>query len=283
MTQQEHDKAPDSDTTPPPAATRVAAHSESDLAALIERQRSERGIVEKQPERVLPWNRVVPLPPPKTEEEIAEEDRRHQERAAHEETYRRKNAWLAFCEDRGSRYADCRLGNYECASEAQRAVVSDLTRYGQDMRLHLHRSEGVVLYGPSGTGKDHLLTGLAYMAIAEHGLSVKWRSGMQIFSEIRDRMETHETEYAYVHSFKSPDVLILSDPLPPMGPLTQFQSVKLYEILSSRYDNGKVTWITINVKDGAEAAERLGTAVYDRMRHDATARFCNWPSYRKAK
>jgi DNA replication protein DnaC len=258
-----------------------APSDEHQLKEAIERRRCELGIVERAP-APKPWERAVEVPVVSPEEQ-AERNRRHQEYLAHEAENARKAAWRAFCEERGSRYGECRLGTYECQSDEQRSVLADLERYGDEMRVHLMHSEGVVLYGPPGTGKDHLVAGLAYRAIMQHGLTVRWKSGMQIFSEIRDRMETSESEYAYIHGFKRPDVLILSDPLPPIGALTQFQSVKLYEILSARYDNGKVTWVTINVASGSEASERLGSSVYDRMRHGSLARFCNWPSYRKAK
>lgn len=196
---------------------------------------------------------------------------------------KRESEWRSFAETRGRRYAECRLSTFATSSAAQRQVVDALQQYASEMAVQVAEGCGVVLYGPPGTGKDHLLVGLAHRAIVQHGLSVVWKNGMDLFSEIRDRIDGEKSEDELRRRFTHPDVLYLSDPLPPLGSLTQFQAVKVFELIDSRYRAQKPTWLTINVANGQEAAERLSVQTYERMKDRALALFCNWPSYRKAK
>ena len=78
-----------------------------------------------------------------------------------------------------------------------------------------------------------------------------------------------------------PDVLCLSDPLPPVGALTQFQATMLYRLVDARYSRGVPTICTVNVADDAEADERMGVPTWDRLCHGAWKLHCAWPTYRR--
>jgi DNA replication protein DnaC len=142
-----------------------------------------------------------------------------------------------------------------------------------------HQGRGLVLFGPVGTGKDHLLAALLYRAVAA-GLSCLWQSGMDLYGSFRDRMGEAPEEES-LRRLCSPDVLGLSDPTPPANELTAWRLELLYRIIDRRYRALKATWITLNARDTAQAESKLGSQVWDRLQEGAMVVPCFWPSYRE--
>ena len=200
--------------------------------------------------------------------------------AAEETSRKRQQRWDALCKARGERYASCRLSNYEVTSDKQRHVLNCLTDYRDNMQEYIKASRGIVLFGPVGTGKDHLLMALAGAAIVTEGLSVRWQNGMDWFGDVRDSFDSQVTERDLVLSLSYPDILMLSDPLPPIGNLSSFQANMLLRVIDRRYSMGKPTWVTVNCESDKEAVKRMGIQIVDRLSHDAVALFCDWESYR---
>ncbi len=129
--------------------------------------------------------------------------------------------------------------------------------------------------------RRHRLLAPGLGAIRDHGWSVSWENGADLFGEIRDRMDGKETEAALIKRMIWPSALWLSDPLPPFGSLSDFQASMLFRIVDARYSRNKPTWITMNVASSEEAVKRMGPQVVDRMRHGALTVLCNWPSFRR--
>lgn len=129
---------------------------------------------------------------------------------------------------------------------------------------------------------DHWRTrALAKAAIVSHGLSVAWRSGPELYGSFRDAIGQDEPESAVVARLIFPTILILSDPLPPKGVLTDYQAQTLYRVIDGRYRECRRSWVSLNMADGSEADDRLGAALVDRLREGAVIVHCNWPSYRR--
>ena len=121
------------------------------------------------------------------------------------------------------------------------------------------------------------------LAAIKAGFNVIWQNGMDLFGDIRDAIDKGDAERALVSKLVSPDVLYLSDPLPPVGKLTDFQAAMLFRVLDGRYSRKRPTWVTVNVSSGAEMDERMGPQNGDRLRDGALAIFCDWPSHRRVK
>lgn len=193
----------------------------------------------------------------------------------------RDRALAAFVEAVGQRYRDCTLENFQITSPAQRKVVDAIWDYGDHVSERVAAGTNVVLFGPSGSGKDHMLCGLARTAIAA-GVSVAWRNGRDLFGHFRDAMDDQkESEGDILEALWKPDVLAISDPLPPSGPLSPYQQDTLYRVVDLRYRACRPLWMTLNVKDGQEADDRIGVPIVDRLRDGALALSCNWASHRK--
>lgn len=233
--------------------------------------------------------------PPLTPEQIVEQQKRRREKeqreqAAHvaHERKRREKDWQHLQRRLGPRYGECSLDNFELSrdqkvAEAQRRVMEQITDYRDNLRERVAEGVGIVLFGPAGGGKDHLLVALMKPAVFA-GFSVRWENGMDLFGDMRDQIDREDmTERQFIESFTKPDVLCISDPIPPWGSLREFQSAFLFRVLDRRYRDKKPTWVTANFANRQEAIDRVGGQLIDRLRDGALTLHCNWESYRRPK
>ena len=206
-------------------------------------------------------------------------------REEREENERRLVNLKRLIDSAGRRYAKCTLKNYllhgtGAEMEAQQAIVDQVRRFGRTIVHNVDQGKNLVLFGPPGTGKDHLAIALSRKA-CEAGFVVKWTQGMRIFEKRRDGITLGESEKSLVSQYRQPDVLVISDPIPPYGNLNDGQSEFLFRIIDDRYRAMKPIWVTVNTGDGKELAGKIGVQVVDRLRHGALCLDCNWSSYRK--
>jgi DNA replication protein DnaC len=252
--------------------------SVADLTRMIEQKRLESAIAPAEP-KATDFKRIAALPPlapiadrEPDERDIAEARRRREQKA--------KDNLQRLAAAAGPRYANCTLESFRVATPQQRKVVAQIREYGNSLKERYAAREGLVLYGPVGTGKDHLAYTLAAL-VAKSGGYVRWQNGQAWFGLVRDAIDKHTSEESIIESFQKPDLLVLSDPLPPVGDLTQHQATMLYRAIDARYSHGKITITTVNVADDDEADRRMGAATWDRICDGAWKLFCNWPSNRK--
>ncbi|MGQ0633095.1 MAG: ATP-binding protein [Planctomycetaceae bacterium] len=192
--------------------------------------------------------------------------------------------WSAVLRKLGRRYENATVENFEFYGEPeemgrQHAVVDAVQTYRQTIAAHVRAGRGIIFFGPSGTGKDHLAAALL-REVCREGLTADAVYGMDLFGKMRDRMGGEESEGDLLLEVAQPDVLLLSDPLPPWGRLTDFQAQFMLRILHRRNAEMKATLVTVNVASRAELEDRLGTAAVDRLAQGALKLFCNWSSFR---
>lgn len=214
--------------------------------------------------------------------EAFEKSENQDEEAKRREGWRK---WLDISRQLGERYAECKLGNFEFSEEApvknqQESIVGKLERYCEEMPQMIEAGRSILLYGPAGTGKDHLLSALLRVA-CRNNLTVVWRNGMDLYADRRDAISRDTPERDLIRELSAPDVLAISDPVPPWGSLTEGQAEFLFRIFDARYRRKKSIWVTANFTDRNEAESRIGVQVVDRLRHGCLALHCNWPSYRR--
>lgn len=215
-----------------------------------------------------------------TAEKLKEQRESEQAKTNRREQHKRQEAWKQLIAVRGRRYERCTLENFQAEVQGQRQVLQDLRNYAKRMRENVADGQGILLFGPSGTGKDHLQTAMMRAAITT-GLSVEWRSGPALWSELRDRIGSDRSENDLLRPLMRADVLAISDPSAQAAPLTEYQAATLYRIVDERYNRQRPIWLTANVASRRELEELLSVPIVDRLIDSAIVLGCDWPSYRK--
>lgn len=249
------------------------------LVELVAGERQRQGIQE--PREVARVRPVVPEVVQPVSQQVADS---YERRAR---AHRVQKSLAALTAAAGEHYRDCRMDTFVCDEQhpriaaIQQNVVAGMMEYCQTMPQRLQAGEGLVAYGPCGTGKDHLVCAAASGAIRVHDFSVIWLNGQAWFGRMRDKIQTDESEQDEIRRLVSPDILVVSDPLPPIGTLTAHQSRMLCWVLDARYRANKVSWATVNIVSADQAVDLMGAPLWERLIDRCWEFFCQWPSYRK--
>ena len=220
----------------------------------------------------------------RTPEQIEAMETEQRQREQDRERARRLALLDTFIAAVGERYRHCTARTFDVSHEAQREALAILRAYAASMAENIAGGVNLILYGPPGTGKDHLAVSLARHAILAGGVEVAFVTGMDLYARLRHAMDSIcESEDTVLLRLEASPILLLSDPLPPSGTLTEYQSTALYRLVDARYRQLRPTWATINVQGGNEATRRLGSPIYDRLRDNAAAICCNWQSHRRPR
>ena len=204
------------------------------------------------------------------------------------ETARRANEAHELIGVIGARYESCTVASFdlsgtEAAVKAKRDAVERVKAFGKGLREQVDAGANLFIYGPPGTGKDHLMVALMLHAIRGHGIRVKWCNGQTLFGDFRDNIDRDVSERALLSKYTNPEVLAISDPVPPKGEISAYASGMLYRIVDERYRRNKPTWVTVNVSKSDDAVKELSGPIYDRLVDGALTVFCNWPSHRQSR
>ncbi|XZE21807.1 ATP-binding protein [Pirellulaceae bacterium SH449] len=184
-----------------------------------------------------------------------------------------------FLAKRGIRYYDSTLDNYSCNTAEQKGVLDKLRQYADEADDNFQKGKNVVLFGPRGSGKDHLAVGLVRELFAITGVRVLWYQGVDLLREfdLRDRGRSESRPHE-----KEIPLLYISDLLPPSGTLSERQQCNVFRMLDHRYSCMLPTIVTLNVADAKDAESRLGAQILDRLRDGALTLNTNWETYRSS-
>lgn len=143
----------------------------------------------------------------------------------------------------------------------------------------IREARDVLILGPPGTGKSHLVQALGYQAI-KAGHTVFYRS---IFDVVRDflREEALDDQDRVLKKYLKPDLLIIDDM--GMKQLPKRSGECLFEIIMRRYEN-RSTIMTTNrpIEDWGKLIGDVpaATAILDRFLHRAEFITITGRSYR---
>lgn len=202
------------------------------------------------------------------------------------EQEQRREKWRYFAAAVGPRLAGARLdtfrlhGDPDCRRRQQVALAA-IQECASNLRENIRHGRGVLIYGPVGSGKDHLAVSVARVAILDLGATARWVSGPVLYRTAREAMGRGETDL--VERLVRPHVLILSDPFPAVGDLSAYQWQTLYDVVDARYSRRRPTITTANVASLDDLDRRLTPAISDRLRADALVVETRWPSYRSER
>lgn len=223
----------------------------------------------------------IPEPVQLTPEQ-AERDAANRERWLREQADQKRRERIgAVVSMVGKRYRNATLDTFQATSDEQKTVVGHVREYAENIEQRAKDGAGLFLIGPPGTGKDHLMIAVL-KAASVADLKVLWTDGMELFAGARDNIDANRTEAAWLSRYTAPDVLAISDPVPPLGEVKEgFQLATLFSIIDRRYRDMRPTLMTLNVASREEAEKRMSVNIVDRLAHGALVLRCNWPSFRR--
>ncbi len=208
------------------------------------------------------------------------ETKRREDEAA---TRKKSDAMRRLAGELGERYSPARtkLDAYQVYHDRQREAVARLR--GLDLGELMASGRGLLFYGTVGTGKDHLLAAMLYQAAWKHDASCRWVNGLEVYGAFRDRIDTHQRDEDYFRQLWEPQVLAISDPVPPVGNPSAWDTSNLYRLIDRRYRAMKSTWASMNTSSEADSDAKLTEPVFDRLREGAEVFACFWPSFRERR
>ena len=186
----------------------------------------------------------------------------------------------------GTRYRECRLDTFERhgleeEKGRQNAAIERCCETAKSPDELVFKGRGMVFYGPTGTGKDHLMAAMMITVSIATKCRCKVVSGSDLYALSRDAISTNKPATTLRNEYVYPDVLGISDPVPPGRELTPYQRDFLFGIVDKRYQQLKSTWVTMNVAGREELDQALGSQLADRLIDNAIVIACDWPSYRR--
>lgn len=141
-------------------------------------------------------------------------------------------------------------------------------------------ADGLVLYGPYGTGKTHVMAAAARSLTLDWGRSVRFVDFSHLLTDLKSAIERREGTPDLMEPLATVDVLILDEI--GKGRKTEFEDTVIDEIVSRRYNAGLpilgTTNFTVGAATGRAAAnaaapddtmpaliDRVGERVFDRL------------------
>jgi DNA replication protein DnaC len=182
----------------------------------------------------------------------------------------------------GKRYWKCSFKSFNATTPAMQAAVNAVLDYGRNMADNLESGRNLILRGPVGTGKDHLMAALAHRAIVNGVRGIEWVRAADLLADIGQRMFDRDDPWTPKELSRA-KILCISDLVSKDKPLTDHQQEQLWRIVDSRYSGLRPTWATLNIANRAELETCIGAPTVDRLLEGAVVVRCEWESYRQRK
>ena len=110
--------------------------------------------------------------------------------------------------------------------------------------------KGMVLMGPPGTGKTHLMAGFAYQCTIGHRISCIFQSFAELLSELRQGYSDGKSDMEIVEPHLQTDILIIDDM--GKGRNSDWELGILDMLISERYNRNQIIMVTTNFTESEE-------------------------------
>jgi DNA replication protein DnaC len=143
----------------------------------------------------------------------------------------------------------------------------------------IERKENLILYGPVGTGKSHLVTAIG-VAACNRELEVKFYRTLTLVNELVEAKSNGSLK-RFLKKLRRYDLLICDE----WGyiPLDREGAQLLFQVVAERYENKSIA-LTTNLDfsqwNGIFYDEKITGAIIDRLIHHCHLLVFNGPSYR---
>jgi DNA replication protein DnaC len=163
-------------------------------------------------------------------------------------------------------FADKTVNEYKPKNEVQISARGLCVSYVNGFVELASKGQGVVISGPTGTGKTHLVVGVAKGIISQHLRGVRFVDVGVWASDFVYGSRSFDEKKKTIEGMKNAEVVILDD----LGAEKELSSKAtaigaIQLILKHRYNQAKPTIITTNLNQ-TELSEYIGQRVWSRVR-----------------
>lgn len=126
--------------------------------------------------------------------------------------------------------------------------------------------KGMVLMGPPGTGKTHLMTGFAYRCAIDLGISCVFQGFAELLSELKQGYSSGKSDIEIIEPHLQSDVLIIDDL--GKGRNTDWELSILDTLISERYNRNQIIMVTSNYTESEETTLKERILKKDKTEQD---------------
>jgi len=135
-----------------------------------------------------------------------------------------------------------------------------MQRYADKFADYLKSGQGLLLYGPVGTGKTYLAA-----CIANRVIDLGYTARMGNFSQVTDNLQSTWNKQEYIQELCDCDLLVIDD----LGTerKTDYMQEQVYKVIDARYRSGRPLIVTSNLtqEELGNPANIEAQRIYDRV------------------
>jgi len=151
----------------------------------------------------------------------------------------------------GLRYQKATLESFEATTpeqQAARTVANDFTLMYPAVR------GGLIFWGPVGTGKTHLMVGIFRELTLRKGVACRFVDYGNLLNDLKRAYSSHQGDAAVMLPLVDVELLVIDELGKGRG--TEWEETVLDDLISRRYNAGRVTLCTTNFEPRTGREER---------------------------
>jgi DNA replication protein DnaC len=157
----------------------------------------------------------------------------------------------------------CGFSNYEDVAPQSFPIRDRLVRWAQGYRPDMPGQRGLLIAGPNGVGKTHLLVAVARFLTINRGIEVLYRDWGSIVSSMRSAISEKRDVEEVLMPLRRTKVLILDEL--GRGKATDWQQRALEGVIDSRYKNEMVTTLVATNLDDSDLRQNVQDLIMSRL------------------